>query len=138
MPISNQDIMRRAHNNRLVESLEKFELEGTLDSKAAVETYDVYENLQKKLIGVEGVKQYYMIKRPKNEKSCEICGYPVESLLTTHHLDRKKDGNHVIKLCYNCHTAIHKFIHLGYIDANFIDYLGEKQSVFMMYLKRLA
>jgi uncharacterized Fe-S cluster-containing MiaB family protein len=95
--------------------------------------------LQEKLKGVPGVKKYFKIKYSDNVHNCVICGYPVSSMLTTHHINGKKDGNHIVKLCNNCHMAIHTFTNRGYLDGAFIDYISTisgAQEKFMDYIKK--
>lgn len=125
---------RLAQNNALVNTLKIYELKGKLDCKQARTTYEHYLNLQGKLSKSlpYDCYEHFDSKMPEEEpleiKSCEICGFPVTSLLTKHHVIPQckggKDKDNIVMLCPTCHCAIHRSIDRGEIDFGIINYLG--------------
>jgi len=40
-----------------------------------------------------------------NKEVCVVCGETLNSCLTDHHFDKRKDHNDIVILCWNCHQV---------------------------------
>lgn len=113
------------YNNYMVEKLNELNELGLLDSDIAQVYYTNYQNLQIKLNKLSKSKypkiRYATFDKIFEEKTtenkCVICGFPVKSLLENHHIiPASKGGKIKIKLCPDCHHALHKTIQTGNFD----------------------
>ncbi len=117
-------------NNKLVEALISYEARGLLHSQKAQQTLDQYNHIQVKLrkcFSNSEFKHFFVSKERKTfPKECEICGFPVTSLLTKHHVvPQCKGGKNgkVVMLCPTCHCAIHRSVDRDDIDPAIVHYL---------------
>jgi hypothetical protein len=99
-PLSNSDITRRETNNKMVEALERFEREGKIGSQRMIDTYKVYEGLQRNLKGVPDVKTWHLMRFGENKECCDLCKYPVTSTLTKTHINPTRKWDSVNRLIY--------------------------------------
>lgn len=116
---------RLVHNNNLVQALNRYQTTGTLNTPKAQLTLEHYTHLQAKLRRTLPYREYKHFTVSK-QKSCDICGYPVTSILTKHHVIPQSKGGKsgpIVMLCPTCHCSIHMSVDRGNIDRSIIDYL---------------
>lgn len=129
-------------NNNLVNALYTHYNNGSLYSQRAQRVYSQYHHIHAKLEKILPYNQFKHFKVP--EKSCEICGYPVSSILTKHHvIPQSKGGKYgkIVMLCPTCHCSIHMSVDRGNIDLDIIRYLeGIEGAIekFGMYVRMCA
>jgi 5-methylcytosine-specific restriction endonuclease McrA len=59
------------------------------------------------------------------QTSCVVCGFPVTSVLTKHHVIPVSKGGKLagtVKLCPTCHVTLHKCVEIGQIPEDVMNY----------------
>jgi len=130
-------------NDCLVNALYNHYENCTLHTLRAQRVYSQYHGVHAKLEKTLPADQFKHFKISK-PKSCEICGYPVTSVLTKHHvIPQSKGGKYgkIVMLCPTCHCSIHMSVDRGNIDLDIIRYLeGIEGAIekFGMYVRMCA
>ena len=123
----------KRRNENKVKELEELESRGLLGvTQRAKETMICYQNNRawfKYNYPNEPIKTF----TPKqtiqkcSQESCVICGFPITSMLTKHHVIPVSKGGRskgTVKLCPTCHYTLHKCVDMKQIPEEVKDYYG--------------
>lgn len=115
--ITDKTNRRIIHNREIVQKLYYFNNTKQLYTQTAINMYKEYLYLQDKLIQAVPYNKFHHFE--PNEHTCNICNFPVVSMLEKHHvIPRSKGGRIKVNLCPSCHCAVHKAVDEG--DFNYV------------------
>jgi Zn-finger protein len=136
-----------ATNKKLIAKLNGYAKWDALNCEDAKKKFKQYKETHDRYLTVTGYKLTETfnpndIKKEKlhiipisNQRSCQVCGFPLTKTLDVHHLipqNSEAKTGHMIKVCRNCHKIIHRCGNLGYIEDEIMDYYASLDGAIEM------